>query len=139
MSCQCFKALCSIHTFYTRTYMCNALTLMAEHNEPRTSGKKLSRQRVSQSLPKVEGNFKTRYHKVQHCTLSCISNFKVSLREHHRSDKWKIIHYYILKETSKPPVNKTHFFQYNLLIVQSFEMIFDTVISVTNIRPFITV
>ena len=43
---------------------------------------------------------------------------------------------YILNETSKPPVHKTHFFQYNSLIVQPFEIIFDTVILVTNILSF---
>ena len=44
---------------------------------------------------------------------------------------------FILNETSKPPVNKTHFFQYNSLIVQPFEIIFDTVILVTTIRRLI--
>ena len=40
----------------------------------------------------------------------------------------------ILNETSKPPVNKTHFFQYNSYIIKVFEMIFDTVYLGTCMR-----
>ena len=48
---------------------------------------------------------------------------------------------HILNETSKPPVNKTHFFQYNSFINNLFEMIFDIVYLDTcmrrlNITPF---
>ena len=43
------------------------------------------------------------------------------------------IYIYILNETSKPPVNKTHF-SINSLIIQPFEIIFGTVILVTSIR-----
>ena len=42
---------------------------------------------------------------------------------------------YILNETSKPPVNTC--FQYNSLTVRPFEIIFDIVILVTNIRRLI--
>ena len=40
---------------------------------------------------------------------------------------------YILNETSKPPVNKTHF-QYSSNIIKLFEMIFDTVYLGTCMR-----
>ena len=40
---------------------------------------------------------------------------------------------YLLNETSKPPVNKTHF-QYSSFIINLFEIIFDTVYLGTCIR-----
>ena len=40
----------------------------------------------------------------------------------------------ILNETSKPPVNKAHFFQYNSFIIKLFEMIFATVYFDTCMR-----
>ena len=40
----------------------------------------------------------------------------------------------ILNEISKPPVNKTCFFQYSQFIIKLFEMIFD----IWNITPFCT-
>ena len=46
----------------------------------------------------------------------------------------KFVDIHILIETSKPPVNKSHFFQYSSFIIKLFEMIFDLVYFDTCIR-----
>ena len=59
--------------------------------------------------------------------ITCVFNATLT-----RTNRRAVV--YILNETSKPPVNKTHFFNIAHLFIKLFEMILDTVYLGTRIR-----